>query len=157
MQLLIRCDTFALRSRISRSPMLTDDLAESVALNQGCRLLASFGWCDRSGIRLSTGVSLLSALLRRILLLLSFFGFRRFVAHGVPLVVRVTIERIDFVQLYHVRHESGPGRPNLQEPLTQHTPPPAGLLACGSADGCWSDGGMTHWQASMDRGGYKTI
>ena len=78
------------------------------------RLLASLERCGRKGIRFSesagfllTLLRLLLTLLRRVLLLLSFFGFPRLVAHGAPPVVRVSNERIGCVQQYHLRHASG--------------------------------------------------
>ncbi len=63
----------------------------------GRRLLASLERCGRRGIRLSKGVSFLLTLLRRLLLLLSFFGFRGLVAHGAPPTDRVSNERIGYV------------------------------------------------------------
>ena len=75
--------------------------------NERRRLLASLERCGRRGIRFSESVGFLLTLLRRVLLLLSFFGFRRLVAHGAPPVVRVSNERIGCVQQYHLRHASG--------------------------------------------------
>jgi hypothetical protein len=75
--------------------------------NEGRRLLASLERCGRRGIRFTASVGFLPTLLRRVLLLLSFFGFPRLVAHGAPPVVRVSNERIGCVQQYHLRHASG--------------------------------------------------
>ncbi len=94
--------------RVDRLRTTFEGLLRSCAPpNEGRRLLASLERCGRRGIRFSESVGFLLTLLRRVLLLLSFFGFPRLVAHGAPPVVRVSNERIGCVQQYHLRHASG--------------------------------------------------